>query len=142
MIDEKDKKIIELLEMSGREPATNIAEKVGLSVPSVIDRIKKLQEADIISGFSADINYKALGMDISAFITIMSESSSYYKEFRNKTKKTDEIIKCFSTTGNGSHILYVRTANTDSLERLLSKIQQWPGVIRTETQLILSSYKD
>ena len=54
----------------------------------------------------------------------------------------DEIIKCFSTTGNGSHILYIRTANTDSLERLLSRIQQWPGVISTETQLILSTYKD
>ena len=55
---------------------------------------------------------------------------------------TDEIIKCYSTTGNGSHVLVVVTKNTNSLEKLLSNIQQWPGVSRTETQLILSSYKE
>ena len=142
MVDDKDKQIIDLLVASGREPATNLAEKIGLSVPSIIERIKKLQDANVISGFSADINYKALGMDIAAFITIVSESSSHYGQFRNKTMKTDEIIKCYSTTGNGSHLLFVRTKNTDSLEKLLSAIQQWPGVIRTETQLILSTYKD
>ena len=141
MVDDKDKQIIDLLVSSGREPATSLAEKIGLSVPSIIERIKKLQEANIISGFSADINYKALGMDITAFITIISESSSHYDQFRNKTMKTDEIINCYSTTGNGSHLLFVRTKNTDSLEKLLSAIQQWPGVIRTETQLVLSSYK-
>ena len=142
MIDDIDKKIIDLLQSSGREPATSLADKVGLSVPSVIERMKKLQDANIILGYSADINYKAMGVDISAIITIMSESSAHYTEFRKKTKESDEIKSCFSTTGNGSHILFVRTKNTDSLEGLLSEIQGWPGVIRTETQLILSSFKD
>ena len=142
MLDDKDKQIIDLLVSSGREPATSISEKVGLSVPSVTERIKKLQENDIISGFRAVVNYKNLGLDVSALITIISESSTDYKEFRSETNNTDEIVKCFSTTGNGSHVLFVRTKNTNSLEKLLSKIQQWPGVKRTETQLILSTYKD
>ena len=142
MIDDKDKQIIDLLVSSGREPATNISEKVGLSVPSVTERIKKLQENKVISGFKAVVNYKNLGFDVSALITIISESSSDYHEFRNETNNNNEIVKCFSTTGNGSHVLFVRTKNTNSLEKLLSKIQQWPGVKRTETQLILSTYKD
>ena len=141
MIDDKDRKIIDLLLVSGREPATSLAEKVGLSVPSVIERIKKLQENGIISGFKAVVNYKNLGFDVTAIITIISESSSNYEDFRNKTKNNTEIINCFSTTGNGSHVLLIRTKNTDSLEKLLSKIQLWPGVKRTETQLILSTYK-
>ena len=53
-----------------------------------------------------------------------------------------EVVRCFTTTGEGSHILLVQTKNTKSLETLLRKIQSWPGVIRTNTQLILSSYKD
>jgi len=53
-----------------------------------------------------------------------------------------DIDKCFTTTGNGSHVLLVNTKNTESLEKLLRNIQQWPGVSRTETQIILSSYKD
>tara|TARA_B100001142_G_C14217245_1_gene610068 strand:- start:8 stop:436 length:429 start_codon:yes stop_codon:yes gene_type:complete len=142
MIDDKDKQIIDLLVSSGREPATSISEKVGLSVPSVTERIKKLQENEVISGFKAVVNYKNLGFDVSALITIISESSSDYQKFRYETNNNTEIIKCFSTTGNGSHVLFVRTKNTNSLENLLSKIQQWPGVKRTETQLILSTYKD
>jgi len=142
MLDDKDKQIIDLLVSSGREPATSISDKVGLSVPSVTERIKKLQDNGIISGFKAVVNYKNLGLDVTALITIISESSANYEEFRNETKNNTEIVKCFSTTGNGSHVLFVRTKNTNSLEKLLSKIQQWPGVMRTETQLILSTYKD
>ena len=142
MIDDKDRQIIDLLVSSGREPATSISEKVGLSVPSVTERIKKLQESEVISGFKAVVNYKNLGFDVSALITIISESSSDYQKFRYETNNNTEIIKCFSTTGNGSHVLFVRTKNTNSLENLLTKIQQWPGVKRTETQLILSTYKD
>ena len=51
------------------------------------------------------------------------------------------MISCYTTTGSGSHILLVETENTASLEKLLRDIQSWPGVKRTETQLILSSYK-
>ena len=59
----------------------------------------------------------------------------------SKAVKEKFIEKCFTTTGNGSHVLLVNVENTDSLEKLLRKIQQWPGVRRTETQIILSSYK-
>ena len=141
MLDDKDKQIIDILASSGREPATSISEKIGLSVPSVTERIKKLQENNIVEGFKAVVNYKNLGLDVSALITIISESSSNYEAFRSETNNNKEIVKCFSTTGNGSHVLLIRTKNTDSLEKLLSKIQQWPGVKRTETQLILSTYK-
>ena len=138
MLDEKDKKIIDILVESGREPASNIASKIGLSVPAVIDRINKLQEADIIQGFKAEINYEKLGMDVSALITLVSDSSQHYYEVIEMTKNVPEVINCFATTGSGSHVLYIRTENTNTLEKLLRSIQQWPGVNRTETQLILS----
>ena len=56
-------------------------------------------------------------------------------------KKTEEVIQCFTTTGNGSHVLIIQTENSRSLEALLRQIQAWPGVMRTETQIILSNYK-
>mgnify|MGYP001196118536 FL=1 len=142
MIDNKDKKIIEILKISGREPASGISEKVGISVPTVIDRIKKLQESGVIKGYKAVIDTKKIGLDVSAFITIISESSSKYSNFVELAKNEVDISKCFTTTGNGSHVLLVNTKNTESLEKLLRNIQQWPGVSRTETQIILSSYKD
>jgi Lrp/AsnC family leucine-responsive transcriptional regulator len=141
MIDDKDQKIINILLKSGRESASGISEKLNLSVPTVIDRIKKMQDSDIISGFKAVINYKKIGLDVSALITIISESSSNFSDIVNKSKETPEVISCFATTGHGSHVMVVNAENTNSLERILRKIQSWPGVKRTETQIILSSYE-
>tara|TARA_B000000475_G_scaffold236067_1_gene203912 strand:+ start:94 stop:519 length:426 start_codon:yes stop_codon:yes gene_type:complete len=141
MLDNKDKKIINILKASGREPASSISEKIGMSVPTVIDRIKKLQETGIIEGYKAVVNSKKIGLDVSAIITIISESSSEYSNLVSNAIKEEFVEKCFTTTGNGSHVLLVNVENTDSLEKLLRNIQQWPGVRRTETQIILSSYK-
>ena len=141
MIDSKDKKIIDILSASGREPATSISAKIGMSVPAVIDRINKLQNSGIIMGYKAIVDYEKLDMDIAALITLVSDSSEHYSKVINLAKKSEEVIKCFATTGSGSHVLLIRTYNTFTLEKFLRKIQQWPGVIRTETQLILSSNK-
>ena len=141
MLDNKDKKIIDILKISGREPASSISEKVGLSVPTVIDRIKKLHDLGVIEGYKAIVNSKKIGLDVSAIITIISESSSKYSDLVDNAIKEKFIEKCYTTTGNGSHVLLVNVENTDSLEKLLRNIQQWPGVRRTETQIILSSYK-
>ena len=141
MLDRKDMSIIDILLSSGREPASSISSKIGMSVPAVIDRINKLQDSDIITGYKAIIDYSKLGMDISALITLISESSEHYNKIINLANKTEEVVKCFATTGAGSHVLFIRTRDTNTLEKFLRKIQQWPGVIRTETQLILSSNK-
>ena len=142
MIDDKDQKILDILMVSAREPASSISEKIGISVPTVIDRIRKLQDSGIIKGYTTIVNSKKIGLDVSAIITIISESSSKYNLFIESAKKEKDIDKCFTTTGNGSHVLLVNTKNTESLEKLLRKIQQWPGVSRTETQIILTSYKN
>ncbi len=141
-MDDKDRNIIDILLKDGREPASSISDKIGLSVPSVIDRIKKLQDSNVIKGFKATIDYAKLGMDVSALITIISESSEHYYDVIEKANSTTEVVDCFATTGTGSHVLFIRTNNTYTLEKLLRKIQRWPGVIRTETQLILSSNKE
>ena len=141
-MDDKDRNIIDILVKDGREPASSISEKIGLSVPTVIERIKKLQDLEVIKGFKATINYAKLGMDVSALITIVSESSEHYYDVIEKANRSPEVINCYATTGSGSHVLFIRTNNTYTLEKLLRKIQRWPGVIRTETQLILSSNKD
>ena len=141
-LDEIDKKILMELQIAGRATASNIAEKILLSVPAAAERIKKLQESGVIKGFRAVLDTDILGLDVSALITIVSDSSKYYGKVIKQANNTPEVVRCFSTTGDGSHVLLIQTKNTKSLEALLRKIQSWPGVIRTNTQLILSSYKD
>ena len=140
-LDETDIQILKALQSDGRESASHIAEKLNVSVPTVTERIRKLQESGIILGFQTVINPSAVGLDVAAIITIISGSSQYYKEVTIAAEETPEVVQCFSTTGNGSHMLFVITKNSNTLEELLRKIQSWPGVVRTETQIILSSYK-
>ena len=140
-LDQIDRDILVNLQNDGRSSASHIASEIGMSIPAVTDRIKKLQESGIIMGFTAVLNHRKVGLDVSAFITVISESSSHYSDVVRKTNKSPEIIQCFTTTGNGSHVLFALVENTHALEKLLRKIQRWPGVMRTETQIILSSYK-
>ena len=140
-LDETDIQILKTLQKDARESASHIAEKVNVSVPTVTERIRKLQENGVILGFQSAIDPSSIGLDVSAIITIISGSSQYYREVTIAAEETPEVVQCFSTTGNGSHMLYVVTKNSNTLEELLRKIQSWPGVARTETQIILSSYK-
>ena len=139
-IDDLDRRILDFLQLDARIAASHIADELKISIPTVTERIKKLAEAGVIKGFHASIDPKMLGLDVSAIITIISESSEHYKEVIDFAKETSEVIQCFSTTGKGSHTLIVIAKNSQALEELLRRIQSWPGVSRTETQVILSSY--
>ena len=112
-----------------------------MSVPAVSERIHKLEEAGVISGYEAIVDPKKVGLDVAAIITLVSESSNNFEEVVQLANDTQEAVQCFTTTGSGSHVLIINTENSESLESLLKEIQAWPGVLRTETQLILSSYK-
>ena len=140
-IDKIDKLILNKLIKNARESASNIADSIGMSVPAVTERIKKLQDSGVIKGYSVSIDDRMIGVDVSAFITVISESSEFFEDVVNHANANQYVTKCYTTTGIGSHILYVKTENSTSLEKLLRSIQSWPGVKRTETQLILNSYK-
>ena len=140
-LDQVDRDILNILQVDGRTSASRIAEEISMSIPAVADRIKKLQESGVIMAFTTLLDHRKVGLDISAFVTVISESSSHYSDVVRQANKTPEIVQCFTTTGNGSHVLLAVTENTTSLEKLLRIIQGWPGVMRTETQMVLSSYK-
>jgi len=141
-IDEIDVQILELLQDQGRIKRNQIAEKVKLSVPSVSERMRKLEEKGIIEGFHAVLDPKTLSYDVGAFIRVNVDGSDNYPAFLEKCKENVEILETHSITGEGSHILKIRTKNTAGLENLLAQIQTWPGVKGTMTSIVLSTYKE
>jgi len=142
MLDDIDIKILEILQKNGRTRRNDLAEAVGLSLPSVSERLRKLEEGRIIVGYAATLNPKKLGRDITAFIAVTVDSSKHYGSFIEHATAADEILECHAITGEGSHLLKIRTENTASLEKLLAKIQSWSGVTGTKTHLVLSSPKE
>lgn len=141
-MDSIDKKILKLLSDDGRKSASNISIDIGLSVPATSDRIKKLIDIGVIKGFKPIIDSKLINLDITAFITVFSESSKNFEKVVFNARKNINIMKCYTTTGDGSHLLLVKVQNTEKLEKLLRTIQEWPGVSRTQTQIVLSSYNN
>ena len=140
-IDDIDRQILISLQQEGRKTASQIAKELNLTVPTITERIRKLQKGSVIQAFQAVVDPRSVGLDVTAMITVISSSSDKYKKVIEKAKETPEVIQCFSTTGMGSLMLWVATENSQTLEELLRTIQSWPNVTRTETQVILSTYK-
>ncbi|MCW8805412.1 MAG: Lrp/AsnC family transcriptional regulator, partial [Ignavibacteriaceae bacterium] len=116
--------------------------QVGLSVPSVSDRLKKLEENKIIEGYFTKVNKQAFGLDIMAFILVIMDSSKHYRDLIKHVDKHQSILECHSVLGEGSHLLKVLVKNTEALEKLLSEIQTWNGVTGTKTTYVLSTVKE
>ena len=142
MLDNIDIKVLRILQKNGRAKRSLLAEEVGLSLPSVSERLNKLEEKGIIEGYYTKLNRISFGYDIMAFIFVTMDSSKHYKSLITHIEKIPQIIECHSVLGEGSHILKVIAKNTETLEKLLSKIQSWAGVVSTKTTLILSTIKE
>jgi Lrp/AsnC family leucine-responsive transcriptional regulator len=141
-LDDIDVKILEILQKKGRTRRNDLAEAVGLSLPSVSERLRKLEENGSIRGYHATVDPRKLGKDIAAFIFVTIDSSKHYQQFIDHAHNADEILECHAITGEGSHLLKIRTTNTASLEKLLARIQAWGGVVSTRTNLVLSTTKE
>lgn len=134
--------MLDLLQKNGRVTTSDLAAAVGLSVPATADRLKKLVENGLITDFRAVLHPRRNGFDVTAFILVIMSSSDHYEELVEAADSTTEVLECHSITGEGSHLLKIRTHNTSSLEALLRKIQKWPGVLQTHTMIVMSTYKE
>jgi Lrp/AsnC family transcriptional regulator, leucine-responsive regulatory protein len=142
-IDETDLKVLLELQAQARTKRNELAELTGLSIPAVSERLRKLEvERKIINGFFTKLAPKSLGLDVSAFIFVTVESSTLYQAFLEHATQHPEILEVHAITGDGSHLLKIRTWNTSTLEQLLSEIQSWKGVKQTRTNLVLSTPKE
>ena len=139
-LDEIDRRLLDLLQDDCRTALVRLGEQVGLSAPSVLERIKKLEAAGIVSGYHATLDAKRLGLDITAFIGVITDHPSAIGQFEQQVMAIADVLECHHVTGEYTLLLKVKTANTSSLERLISRIRLLEGVSRTETLVVLSTH--
>ena len=142
MLDIVNIEILNLLQQNARMSASDIAEEVRLSVPAAAERIKKLVDLGYIKYFSAILDAKMMGYDITAFITVDCTSADLYDHVVQKSASNKDILECHSITGEGSHLLKIRAKNSEHLEKMLGQIQSWSGVTRTHTMFVFTTYKE
>ncbi len=141
-IDEIDAKILELLQRDGRMQRSDVAEEVDLSISAVSERMRKLEERDVIEKYRAVVDAKRLRLDITAFIRVSVDGSEHYPNFVDQVEGMEQVLELHSITGAGSHLMKVRTTDTTALEGFLSDIQAISGVSKTTTSIVLSTFKE
>ena len=97
-------------------PQLELAQAVGLSQPAVAERIRKLEEGGYISGYTAVMDARSPGLDITAFIGVFTNHPRYHEGFVKQVTEIQEVLECHRVAGADSYLLKVKTANTSSLD--------------------------
>src|SRR5262245_37122832 len=132
-LDEIDLRLLALVQEDCRTPLARLGASAGLSAPAVLERLKKLEAAGVITGYRAILDGRRLGLDITAFIGVIVSHPTLIGNFERELATLDDVLECHHVTGGYTLLLKVKTANTSSLERLISQIRSLEGVARTET---------
>jgi len=140
--DHIDLQILGLLQDNCKLPLAKIGERVGLSAPSVIERVKKLEDSGVITGYRAILNARRLGKDVTAFIGVSISHPRFIAEFERDIAELEDVLECHHVTGRHTLLVKVKVANTSALEELISRVRSVDGVERTETMVVLSTHTE
>ena len=138
-LDEIDRRILVVLEEDCKLPLAKVGEKVGLSAPSVVERVRKLEADGFITGYHAHLDARRLGLDITAFIGVAVSHPQGIAIFEQQLPHLPEVLECHHVTGGHTLLLKVKARNTQALEGLIRKLRSIEGVERTETSVALST---
>ncbi len=136
-MEDTDRAIVAALTADGRCSFTDLAERVGLSVSAVHQRVRRLEQRGIIQGYSARVDYDALGLPLAAFIAIKPIDPASPDDAPDRLKHLTEIEACHSIAGDEFYLLKVRVAGPSDLERLLTEIRE--AGMSTRTTVVLST---
>ena len=141
-LDATDVAILDLLQRNCKQPLAEIGKHVGLTAPSVVERIHKLEEAGVIVGYVALLEARALGKDVTAFIGVSISHPRAFDLFEKEVERAADVLECHHVTGQHTLMLKVKTESTETLEALIDRIRAIEGVTRTETMVVLSTHTE
>lgn len=142
-MDATDREIVDLLQQDARATQQQIARAVGLSQPTVAERLRKLEERGVITGYVARVDPASLGLDVTAFVGVTIEHPKFFDAFAEAIEDLDEVLEAHRVAGEDSYLLKVRTETTSTLDTLLvQRLRTLPGVSRTQTTIVLASIKE
>jgi DNA-binding Lrp family transcriptional regulator len=137
--DKTDERIVALLRENARRSFQDIGERVSLSAPAVKRRVDRLEADGVIRGYTATVEPSAFGWHSHAFVELFCEGRISGTEVSAAVSKHPEVEGAYTVAGGASAILHVRATDTQHLEEALERIRETPGVLRTETQVVLST---
>jgi len=142
VLDGIDRQLLDALQTDSKRSLKEIGAAVGLSAPSVMERVRKLENAGVIRGYHALLDARKVGLDTSAFIGVSVSNPQQISEFEIWVESIPQVLECHHVTGGHTLLLKVKTQNTADLEKLISRIRSMEGVAGTETMVVLSTHTE
>lgn len=137
-VDKLDRKILSILMLNAKQAYTDIAQQLFVSGGTIHVRMKKLEDAGIVTGYSLNVDQGKLGYDICAFLGIYLDKSSLYDDVARELESIPEIVDAHYTTGLYNIFAKIVCRDTNHLRQVLhDKIQKIAGIQRTETFISL-----
>ena len=134
-MDKIDRNILRELQTDARLSYAELGRRVGLTTPAVIERVRKLEDAKIITGYRAEIDTAKVGLPITAFVR-MSITGVDYSHIIEVAGESNEVLECHRGTGGDSFIMKIAVSSVEHLQEVIDRLTPY-GI--TTTTIVLSS---
>ncbi|MDY0242633.1 MAG: Lrp/AsnC family transcriptional regulator [Rhodospirillaceae bacterium] len=143
-LEHADLRILKALQQDGRLTNQSLAAEIGLSPSPCWRRVRQLEEDGIIQGYRADLDRRAIGLGVLAFIRVKidSHSESEAEEFSQSVLALDEVVACFAIAGDADFLLQIVAADLDAYARFaMAVVRRLPRIKEMQTMFVLKEIK-
>ena len=141
-LDELDLQLLDALQRNARSTFAELGSVVGLKAPAVHDRVKRLEGRGYIARYSAQLDAKRLGLQLTAFVSLYTAPDCNYDQFTTALGAMPEVCEVHSVAGEETFVCKVVTGSTKHLDDLLARLKGMPGMARTRTTIVLTTPYD
>ena len=138
-LDRLDLQLLDALQRNARSTFAELATTVGLGSSAVHERVKRLEQRGYLKGYSARLDGRRLGIELTAFVSVYTTPEVQYDAFARVVSALPEIAEIHSVAGEESFVLKVLTRSTGHLDDFLSRLKVIDGIARTKTTIVLST---
>ena len=144
-LDKLDRKILKVLQEDGRIAMKDLAERVGLTVTPCIERVKRMERDQVITGYYARVDPAQLGAALLVFveITLGNKSGNMFDQFRREVQKIPEVLECHLVSGEFDYLIKARIGEMADYRKLLGDILlQLPGAVQSKSYVVMEEIKE
>lgn len=138
-MDVIDNTLVQALQANGRASWAELGRLVGLAGPSVQERVRRLEERGVLTGYTAVVAPAAVGLAVSALIGLIQSDEALSEDVAEQISAVEEVEDCWFVAGDENFVVKVRAADVAALEVVVGKLRRIRGVARTRTTVVLST---
>jgi Lrp/AsnC family leucine-responsive transcriptional regulator len=138
-MDAVDRQLLDALRVNARVGWAELGRRIGLSGPSVQERVRRLEERAVITGYRAVVSPAAVGLGVSALVGLIQGDDVESEDVAAQLLAVSEVEDCWYVAGEENFVVKVRAADVAALELVVAKLRRLPGVSRTRTTVVLST---